>query len=61
LNCNCEAYSFNRFFELETLAPLSRLEPGQTASHDETWEFHTGLGQSSTPVDLEEIARKLEL
>lgn len=42
-NSNAEVYCNDRFIELETLAPLERLEPGRTARHVETWEVHTGI------------------
>jgi hypothetical protein len=42
-NCNVEVYCKDRFIELETLGPLVRLEPGQSAVHTETWEIHVGL------------------
>jgi hypothetical protein len=47
-NSNAEVYSNNRFIELETLAPLQRLEPGQTAAHVETWEVYTGIDAPPT-------------
>lgn len=36
-NVNFEVYADERILELETLAPLTRLEPGQSARHDEFW------------------------
>jgi hypothetical protein len=36
-------YCNDQFVELESLAPLRRLEPGQSTTHIETWEFYTGL------------------
>lgn len=39
MECNAELYCNDRFVELETLGPLVRLEPGQTASHVEQWEL----------------------
>ncbi len=38
-NCNAEVYGNHRFIELETLAPLVRLEAGQSVEHVETWEM----------------------
>jgi hypothetical protein len=35
--CNFELYLCRRMMELETLAPLTELRPGQSASHRETW------------------------
>jgi hypothetical protein len=50
-NCNVEVYCNDEFIELETLAPLVRLEPGQSVTHDETWELHGG-------VELESLLRE---
>jgi hypothetical protein len=38
--CNTETYCGDEFIELESLAPLQRLEPGETAQHTETWEVY---------------------
>ena len=35
--CNCETYTEPAFLEVETLAPLVNLQPGQTATHVEGW------------------------
>ena len=37
LGCNTEVYGCEKFVELETLAPLVTLEPGESVSHDEIW------------------------
>jgi hypothetical protein len=42
-NCNAEMYCNDEFIELETLAPLTRIAPGQSAAHVETWELRSGL------------------
>ena len=42
-NSNCEIYADHRFIELETLAPLTRLEPGQEAVHTEVWTLHNDI------------------
>jgi hypothetical protein len=42
-NCNAEVYCNDRFIELETLAPMVQLEPGQSVSHCETWEVYVGV------------------
>ncbi len=39
-NCNVEVYCNDRVIELETLAPLVRLEPGQSTEHVEEWEVY---------------------
>lgn len=43
LNCNAEVYCNDEFIELETLAPMQRLEPQQSIEHTETWEFYTDV------------------
>jgi hypothetical protein len=37
--CNCEFYTQPGFLEVETLGPLTRLEPGQAATHTECWHL----------------------
>jgi hypothetical protein len=34
---NNESYTAENFMEIETLAPMSHLEPGQVAEHEERW------------------------
>jgi hypothetical protein len=48
LGSNAEVYCNDRTLELETLAPLVRLEPGHETGHRERWELHlTGEVESS--------------
>jgi len=37
-NCNAEMYCNDKFVELESLAPLKLLAPGDSVKHVETWE-----------------------
>jgi hypothetical protein len=37
--CNVEVYTSDKFLELETLGPLTRLEPGEVVEHVEVWEI----------------------
>jgi hypothetical protein len=48
LGSNVEVYCNDRFLELETLGGLRTLQPGQTATHVETWELLTGLDVPAT-------------
>ena len=41
--CNTESYCNNQFVELESLGPLTRLEPGMQVEHTEEWEFFSSL------------------
>ena len=61
LGCNVEVYCNHRFVELETLAPLCRLEPGQSTTHVETWEFYTGLDVPQTLEGVQALVRTLNL
>ena len=38
LGCTVETYCDDRFVEVETLGPLTSLEPGEVAVHEERWE-----------------------
>ena len=42
-NCNAEMYCNDKFVELESLAPLGMLPPGEEAIHVETWDIFTGI------------------
>lgn len=49
MGCNAEVYSGDRFIEVESLGPLTVLEPGGAVTHEERWTLHTGLGVEATP------------
>jgi hypothetical protein len=51
--CNCESYCNDRFLELESLGPMTRLEPGAAAVHGETWELYDRLDQPFLPPALQ--------
>ncbi len=53
--CNTETYTNHKFIELETLAPLTKLAPGETITHTEIWETHEGLSHPLIPPTLAEI------
>ena len=53
-NCNAEMYCGEYFVELESLAPLLPLNPGDSTTHIEKWDLFTGL--DSLP---EEVRQKL--
>lgn len=59
--CNVETYSCDRFVELETLGALTKLEPGQSVSLEETWDFYSGIGTMRTIDEVRAMARKLKL
>ena len=51
--CNYETFTREDMLELETLAPLVRLAPGQGAEHVERWSLVTGLSDAPDRAGLE--------
>jgi hypothetical protein len=51
--CNCETYTAGSFMELETVGPIHGLEPGETATHEETWRLFKGIDIGKTEETLE--------
>ena len=58
--CNVESYCYDEFVELETLAPLRCLEPGQSATHVETWEFYSGIDAPQTLEGVRTLIKALD-
>ena len=56
-----ECYCNNQFLELETLAPINKLAPGESASHTETWELYADVGYPRDEDAVQEIVEKLGL
>jgi hypothetical protein len=54
---SAECYCDPRFLELETLAPITQLRPGESVVHVETWHVHENIGWSD---DLGEILSTIE-
>ncbi len=61
LNCNTECYCYNQFIELESLGPLTKLEPGDLITHTETWSFHSGIPNPMTSQGIAAIEQTLGL
>jgi len=61
LNSNVEVYCDARVLELETLAPLSRLEPGEEATFEERWELHRVGDVDSSSEGLLALLASLDL
>jgi len=58
--CNAEVYCNDEFIELESLGPLTRVEPGQRVTHVETWEVYR-VGEQPTPGSAREAIDRLGL
>ena len=54
-SCNLETYVGETFIELETLGTLTELSPGDSMTHEETWELTAG----EFPASLEK-AREID-
>jgi hypothetical protein len=61
LNSNVEVYCNDRLLELETQAPLSYLEPGAEATHEERWELHRVGDVDSSAEGLSALVAELDL
>jgi hypothetical protein len=56
-NCNAEIYCGDQFVELESLAPLTKLQPGASATHTEVWEVFNGL--DTLPKEMQQALAAL--
>jgi hypothetical protein len=60
-NSSLEVFSNSRMLELETLAPLTVLQPGATVEHDERWELHRDIqlefSEDDVRATVEPLAR----
>lgn len=59
LGANCEIYTDQRCLELETLGPLQKLAPGETAVHVERWELYSGFTPPQAAPDMLALAHAL--
>lgn len=50
--CTTESYCDHEFVEMESLGPLTKLSPGNSVSHIETWEFYDSIDQDFIPAKL---------
>jgi len=56
--CNAEVFCNHRFIELESLGPLTVLQPGESAVHTETWELFPDWEQPFVPEGVRVLLRK---
>lgn len=56
-----ECYCNSQFLELETLAPMGIIQPGDSATHIETWELHKDIEKPHDECEARLIAEKLGL
>jgi len=60
-NSSSECYCNDKFLELETLAPMTRLAPGVSVMHSETWELYADVEYPKNEGVAQEIVEKLGL
>ena len=53
--CNAEVYCNDQFIELESLAPLELIRPGQTVRHSELWEVYESLDVPFIPAQIKQL------
>jgi hypothetical protein len=56
---NTETYTAANFIELETLGPLRRLQPGDSATHEERWSLFKGVDAGTTEASLDAALQPL--
>lgn len=60
LGCAFEVFTNGQMIELETLAPLQKLEPGQSATHVEHWTLIDGLEKPATAPTFDALKTAVE-
>jgi hypothetical protein len=56
-----ECYCNDQFIELETLAPISTIDPGTSVTHVETWELYGNVDCPRDEMDAQLLVEKLDL
>lgn len=51
--CNFETYTDGDFMEVETLAPLTKIDPSETATHVEHWSLFADVNAGDTEESLD--------
>jgi hypothetical protein len=59
-NCNAEIFCNDRFFELESLAPLHHIAPGEQVRAMETWDLLDELNDSGLENVTDRISHLME-
>jgi hypothetical protein len=56
-----ECYCNDKFIEMETLAPITAVEPGTSIGHVETWELFSNINYPRDEKEAQSIVEKLKL
>ena len=57
--CNFETYTEGNFMEVESLGPLTKLEPGETATHVERWFLFDNVNAGNTDESIDKAVQPL--
>jgi hypothetical protein len=55
LGCDLEVYTDHRILEIESLSPLTRLEPGGYVEHREDWRLFSDIPSPGSDQDVERV------
>ena len=58
-DCNYETFATEQILEMETLGPLTTLQPGGTVSHRETWKLFRDIPRCRSEADVDRLIRPL--
>ncbi|GAB4571413.1 MAG: hypothetical protein Fur0017_20410 [Anaerolineales bacterium] len=56
-----ECYCNDKFLELETLSPITTIEPGADAVHVERWELYKDIERPNNEHDVQKLVERLGL
>jgi hypothetical protein len=59
--CSMECYCDERFLEMETLSPLTTIQPGKTLFYHEEWIVVTDIDLSANEDCIDEVIKDLKL
>lgn len=61
LGCSMECYCDYRFLEMETLSPLTVVEPGERVTFEEKWSVFTDVDLTMEEESVEEVIKDLKI
>lgn len=56
--CNFESYTNFEIMEIESLGPITKLNPDETVSYVEKWNLFCGVEKPKTPEDVDKLVEK---
>ncbi len=56
--CNFESYTNFKIIEIESLGPITFLQPGETVEYVEKWNLYRGVKKPESVEEIDEIVKK---